>query len=203
MTRATRKQHHIVYIPGLGDKKTRGQKLAIKLWRTYGVYGHCHPVIWSNSESFDDKLKSVLTEIDGLLEKGYVVSVMGASAGASMALHVYAARKKDISGVALICGELADTKTISPSYFSRNPAFQVSMERLPQTLKSLSLDDRRRVMSIHPLYDETVKISDTFLDGARMRTVMAIGHATTIGLVLTIDLYIPLWFLEHWARKNR
>jgi hypothetical protein len=57
-------------------------------------------------------------------------------------------------------------------------------------------------MSIHPLYDEKVKIQDTILDGARMRTVMSFGHAATIGFVLTIDAYVPLWFLERWARKK-
>ena len=202
MTNQTRKQHHIVYIPGLGDTKTRGQRLAVRLWRTYGVYGHCHPVIWNSAESFDKKLKDLLSEIDELLAKGYVVSLMGASAGASMALHAYAERKQDMIGVALVCGELAEAKTINASYFEGNPAFQTSMERLPKTLASLSFDDRQRIISIHPLYDETVPVADTRLDGARMRTVMSFGHATTIGFVLTMDAYVPLWFLERWARRR-
>jgi pimeloyl-ACP methyl ester carboxylesterase len=202
MTGLVRQQHHIVYIPGLGDTKSRGQAIAVRLWRTFGVYGHCHPVIWSNAEAFQVKLSGVLQEIDDLLAQGHIVSLMGASAGASMALHAYAARKTHINGVVLVCGELADAKTINPSYYAKNAAFQTSMERLPATIAQLTPSDRARIMSLHPLYDETVHIKDTRLDGARMYTSITFGHAFTIGLTLTLDFYIPLWFLSSWARKK-
>lgn len=202
MTGLVRPEHHIIYIPGLGDTKIRGQQLAVRLWRTYGVYGHCHPVIWSDDESFDNKLAGVLREIDELNGQGHIVSLMGASAGASMALHAYAARKETVSGVVLVCGELADATTINPDYFEKNPAFQDSMERLPKTLQQLTPDDRLRIMSLHPIYDETVPIKDTYLDGARMYTSISFGHAVTIGFTLTLDFYIPMWFLAKWARKS-
>jgi pimeloyl-ACP methyl ester carboxylesterase len=202
MTGLVRAPHHIIYIPGLGDTKTRGQELAVRLWRTYGIIGHCHAVIWSNGESFEDKLNSVLQDIDEHLAAGHIVSLMGASAGASMALHAYAARKDKINGVVLVCGELTDAKKINPSFFEKNPAFQASMERLPETLALLAPEDRQRIMSLHPLYDETVNIKDTYLDGARMYTSISFGHAFTIGLTLTIDFYIPMWFLLSRLRKN-
>lgn len=196
-------QHHVIYIPGLGDTKVRGQKLALSLWRTYGYYGDCHPVIWSDQESFDDKLRGVLEEIDKQLSEGHVVSVIGSSAGASMALHAYALRKDKLAGVALICGALGDVTRVKSAYFEKNPAFRISMERLPKTLQTLTPEDRLRIMSIHPLYDETVPITDTQIDGARMLTTISFGHAFTIGLTLTLDCYIPLWFLGKCARQRR
>jgi pimeloyl-ACP methyl ester carboxylesterase len=144
----------------------------------------------------------VLKEVDALLAQGYTVSVIGASAGASMALHAYAARKDTISGVVLICGEISDVKNIRESYFKENPAFKTSMERLPETLRQLSLQDRLRIMSIHPIFDETVPIKHTVLDGARMYTSISFGHSVTIGFTLSIDFYIPLWFLLKWARQT-
>jgi pimeloyl-ACP methyl ester carboxylesterase len=203
MTGIAHPQHHIIYIPGLGDSKTRGQQFAVRLWRTYGVYGHCHAVIWNNTDSFENKLQGILKEIDQLKSKGHIVSLMGASAGASMALHAFAARKEAISSVVLVCGELADARKINPSYFTKNPAFKVSMERLPATLNKLTMDDRKRVMSLHPLFDETVTIKDTYLEGARMFTSISFGHAFTIGMTLTIDFYIPMYFFMKWAIKKR
>lgn len=204
MVNIRRKQHHIVYIPGLGDSNgIRGQRFAVWLWRTYGVFGHCHPVIWADDQPFDDKLKGVFDEVDGLLADGHIVSIIAASAGASMALHAYAARTHKISGVVLICGELADAKKIAPKYFDENPAFKTSMERLPKTLQQLTPKDRARIMSFHPLYDETVDIKDTVLDGARMYTSISFGHSVTIGLALTIDFYILMWFLLRQTRQTR
>jgi pimeloyl-ACP methyl ester carboxylesterase len=203
MTGLSLPQHHVVYVPGLGDTAVRGQRLALRLWRTYGYYGHCHPVVWNNNESFDGKLEGVLKAVDELLTEGYTVSLMGASAGASMVLHAYALRKDKLAGVVLVCGELGEIKAIKPAYFEKNPAFKTSMERLPETLRQLTPEDRLRVMSIHPLFDETVPIKDTQLDGARMFTTISFGHAFTIGLTLTVDCYIPLWFLSKWARQRR
>jgi len=199
----SRQQHHIIYIPGLGDtKNTPAQRLAVWAWRAYGVYGHCHPVVWSRDEPFEAKLEGVLEEVDELLAAGHIVSLIGSSAGASMALHAYQARKKKIAGVVLICGELGDAAGISPTYFEVNPAFKVSIERLPQTLKRLDPEDRQRIMSLHPLYDEVVSVADTQLEGARMYTSISVGHAVTIALTLTMDFYIPFWFLRKWARQS-
>jgi pimeloyl-ACP methyl ester carboxylesterase len=197
-----RPQHHIVYVPGLGDKHVFGQQLAVSTWRVFGVYGHIHPVLWDDDEAFTDKLTSLLDEIDGLLAAGHLVSLVGASAGASMVLHAYVARKKQVNGVALICGELAPPDKINPSFYEKNPAFKGSMELLPTTLAALDYSARKRIISIHPIYDETVDIADTYLENARMYTVISFGHAVTIGFALTIDAYIPLWFLDRLARKQ-
>ncbi len=202
MTGLLKAQHHLVYIPGLGDKNVPLQSLAVWAWRSYGIYGHCHPVHWADDESFDNKLKGVVKQIDELTAAGYIVSLMGSSAGASMALHAYAARKNRIAGVVLVCGELGDVKEIEGPYLEENPAFRVSMERLPETLKKLNLDARQRVMSVRPWYDETVRLRDMNLDGARMFSTISFGHAVTIGFTMTLDFFIPYWFLTKWARRS-
>lgn len=197
-------QHHIIYIPGLGDTTyPHMQRLMLRTWRIYGVYGHFHLIGWNNAESFDDKLAGILQEIDDLVKAGHIVSLLGASAGASMALHAFAKRKDKLAGVVLVCGELGSAVDIEPSYYEENPAFEPSMRRLPAALETLTGDDRLRIMSIHPLYDETVPIKDTQLEGARMFTSVSFGHAVTIVFTLTIDFYVPYWFLARWARKMR
>lgn len=203
MAGSKKRQHHVIYVPGLGDKNIHAQKLAVWGWRSYGLYGHCHPVGWSNGEeSFDHKLTAVIQEIDELFEAGHIVSLIGSSAGASMVLHAYAARKNKIAGVVLICGELADAKHVDPAYYAENPAFKVSMERLPATLKKLRFNDRQRIVSIRPWFDEIVRIRDMYLEGARIFSTISFGHAATIGMTLTLDFFIPYWFLSKWARRT-
>lgn len=204
MSVARHPKHHVIYIPGLGDtKNVPGQRAAVRTWRLYGLHGHCHPVVWSRkSESFDDKLTGVLAEIDDLLAAGHRVSIVASSAGASMALHAYQARKKKIVAVVLICGEVGDAKNIASPYFEENPAFKLSMERLPETLSHLVPEERQRIMSLHPIYDEIVPIADTQLDGVHMSTVVSFLHAPTIGLMLTVGFYAPSRFLKRCARQQ-
>ncbi len=79
MTSRSRPQHHIVYIPGLGDdKNVRGQRFAMQLWRSYGVYGHSHPVFWAKDEPLKEKLQGVQKEIDDLLARGRLVTLIAA-----------------------------------------------------------------------------------------------------------------------------
>src|SRR5580700_11504718 len=96
MTTANHRQHHIIYIPGLGDSNTvRGQRFLVSLWRNYGIHGHCYQMVWADKEPFQPKFDRLLSLIDELHAQGQVVSLIGSSAGASVALHAFAARKQD------------------------------------------------------------------------------------------------------------
>src|ERR1019366_397352 len=119
-----RKLQHVIYIPGLGDNKAQGQKLVVKWWFIYGVSGRCHQMKWSDGEPFEPKLKRLIAEIDELNSKGYAVSLIGSSAGASAALNAFAERKNVLGGVAIICGKVQNIDTVRPEYFKRNPAFE-------------------------------------------------------------------------------
>jgi pimeloyl-ACP methyl ester carboxylesterase len=197
-----KKPRHIIYLPGLGDSKAQGQQLVVKLWRAYNVHGHCHCVLWGDGERFEPKLERLLTYIDSLHNRGYAVSLVGSSAGASAVLEAYAARRDKVSGVVIICGKVQHSETVGEIVFQVNPAFKDALDMLPKALESLTPADRSRIMSIHPLYDETVPIEDTQIEGARMQTILSAGHAISIGLMLTLGAPYIIRFLKGQARQK-
>jgi pimeloyl-ACP methyl ester carboxylesterase len=197
--------HHIIYIPGLGDQdkasfknifKASLQKKLINGWHNLDVAAHYFAVGWSDSEPFGQKLKRLTDLIDGLSGPGARVSLVGVSAGASLAFNGYVERRRKISGVVFVCGELGGSACVRPSYFKTNPAFKGSMKQLDTNLSRLNDTDRTKMLSIHPLYDEIVPIKDTKIAGVKNRRIISVEHALSIGLAMTIYKRIVINFLK-------
>lgn len=115
------------------------------------------------------------------------MSLVAASAGATAALNAYAKSPSTIHSVTLICGQILGTRThVGPSIYAANTSFAESADMLEQSLKSLTNQARARIISIHPIYDETVPIADAKVPGARVRTIPVMGHAIGIGYAITL-----------------
>lgn len=183
-------QHHVIYVPGLGDNHNGAQRLAPKLWEIFGIKGHSYVMNWADKESFAPKLERLLKLIDELASNGNKVSLVGTSAGASAVLVAYAARLDKISGVVCICGKINHPETIRPARFVENPAFKESLAELQKILPKLGPEARSRIMSIHPLADGSVPPSDTIIPGAREKLVPTIGHAFSI--LVSLAFYGPV-----------
>ena len=194
-------KHYVIYIPGLGDHRAKGQRLAVSLWRVYGVQGELFQIHWRDGQAFEPKLQRLVDRIDTLTSAGNSVSLVAASAGASAALSVYAARPETVSGVVLLCGKIHNAHQMHPSVFKKNISFEHSMSRLPQILDQLSISQRSRIMSVHPLADESVPVADTIIAGAVERTVPVVGHAVGIAYGLTIYAPIAMHFLKQQAKN--
>ena len=188
-----------IYIPGLGDEKTSGQDKVPLLLSLFGIKGHYFPFGWADgTEEFETKLNGLLELIDELTERGYKVSLIAASAGASGALNAFAKRRDQIRSLSLICGKVNNLDAIHPSYYSKNPKFKSSVELLPLSLKKLKLEERGRILSIRPSMDPVVPPKDTIVEGARNLKSFMMGHSTSIAFHLTIGLPRIAW----WIRKN-
>jgi pimeloyl-ACP methyl ester carboxylesterase len=194
------KEHVVIYIPGLGDHKARGQELAVGLWRYYGVHGVVERMHWYDDRHFEIKLEHLLKIIDDYTVAGKTVSLVAASAGASAALNIYALRKNEIAGVALICGKVNNPQNMHYSVVRDNVAFGHALERLPEVLDSLTSADRKRILSVHPLADESVPVPDTRISGAREDTVPVVGHFFGIAFCLTFYAPIIVRFLKKQAK---
>jgi pimeloyl-ACP methyl ester carboxylesterase len=189
------KEHHVIYVPGLGDKYSYGQDKALKLWKWFGIVSHYHAVGWDDGESFVPKLARLLDMIDDLSNK-HTVSLAGASAGASAVLNAYAAKNDRIAGLVSISGKINHPETVGEDLYNENPAFRQSMELLPQNLKQLNQQMRQRIMSIHPLYDTQVPPPDTLIDGAHEKLIWSVGHSFSIGIAITLGAYGICNFLK-------
>lgn len=178
-------KHAVIYVPGLGDHRSRSQQRVLRAWQAYGIKTAVVCMQWRTDEPFAAKLKRLLTAIDDFRARGYRVSLIGVSAGASAVINAYAARPSEVQRVVCICGKLRNPETIHPVTFRRNPAFLESLERLPKSIEVLTAAQRERILSIRPLADESVPPQDTFVPGAKVKTIPTVGHVVSIATAIT------------------
>lgn len=152
----------------------------MKLWRFHGVHGHCHEIPWAGPEAFEPKLQKLLDHIDKYLAKGYKVSLIGASAGASGVLNAYMERRDDISGLAYICAKINDPDTVSRKTYAKNPAFKTSMEVLQKNLPKLTQADKAKMHSFYSPGDSTVPYEATVISGVAESRLPALRHGRAI-----------------------
>lgn len=197
--------HTIIYVTGLGDKpgskNVSLQRMTIKAWRIFGVDTTLFQMGWADKQqSFSEKLKHLLDLVDELYGHGHRVSLVGVSAGASVVIAAFAARKQVVSGVVCICGKLSHPETVSPRYYTQNPAFQDAMNGLHSTLSSLGPKERKSILSIRPLYDQTVMVRDTKIERVQQKTIPSFWHTPSIALAITLFSPISILFLKRQAK---
>ena len=175
---------HLIFIPGLGDAKPTFQRLAVKTWRLYGVDSELFQMNWADGEAWSSKYERLLDRIDRLTSADRKVALVGASAGGAAAINAFADRRGRIAGVVLISGKIQRPEAIGQKIRQQNPAFAAAADACPAALKRLDSDARSRIQSRFALFDETVWIRDSMVDGADNVRVFTVGHALTIGLQL-------------------
>ena len=179
ITRKLIRKHIIIYIPGLGDSRVKGQRIALESWTRFGVKTHLHQMNWADGEAFTPKLTRLMVEIDKYTAQGLTVSLIAASAGASAAVNAYVQRQDAINGVIFVCGKLAGS--FHSSYHQTNPAFAQSMEMLPASLAQLTDTDKSKMLSLHPVSDPVVPVAQTRISGVQSSRMPVSGHAVGIG----------------------
>jgi pimeloyl-ACP methyl ester carboxylesterase len=181
-----RMKHHIIYLPGLGDDKPF-QRLLVGWWRALGVRVQYHYIGWSDpDEPFNAKLQRVLDSIDNLARPDHRVSLIGTSAGASMALNAYNVRRDKIHRVVLVCGKIQHVETVSEDYYRTNPPLRASLERLGGSVESLTANDKAKMLILQPKYDNVVAVEDMLIPGVAVLPMRTSGHAKSIAAAMTI-----------------
>lgn len=173
-------KHAVIYIPGLGDARVGGQLLAVKTWNWYGVQAELFQKNWIDGERFEPKFIRLLNRIDELVEQGYTVSIVAASAGASAAINAYAARPDTIHAVVCIAGEINGRDRMHPSVYQKNPAFRDSMHMIEASLPRITPAMRKRILSRRGAIDVTVTAHDSIVPGAVNQVVPTMSHFLTI-----------------------
>lgn len=187
-------RHHVIYIPGLGDHYDRARLQALRLWRLSGVSVELLPMRWYAGNSYQSKRERVIAAVKRAQDAGYTVSLVGESAGASMALNV-AAQIDSLHSVVLLAGIASSSTPISPYIKARSPAFAASVAALPTSLATI---DPSNVHIIQALWDPTVPARYNQIGGATVHTIWSFGHIPTI--VLCITLLSP--FITQLIKKN-
>jgi len=187
----------ILYISGLGDRYDVVRRSALWFWKLYGVNARLISTSWSNQESYEEKLKRITDTIDAIDTANTCIVLIGESAGGGMALNAFASRKEKIYKTITICGKNNGPELVAPHYYRDNPAFKTSMDSLERSVASLSKSDRKRVISVYPLYDGVVPIKETFIPDCQKVRLFTFGHLGTIFFALTFGAY----FIVRLARR--
>lgn len=185
--------HYIIYIPGLGDRYDGFRKFLLFFWRIFGVRTELVPMQWYDGKDYDEKFARVETAIKDAQSKGYRVSLIGESAGASMAMNVFAHDTSPRRMISL-CGVNNSTIPISSHIYKRSLAFKKSVSLLDNSQNKAQV---RRVVSVTGFFDPRVSVEKNIIPGAKHIKVLSIGHLTTIILCLSLYSFVLIRAIKH------
>jgi dienelactone hydrolase len=192
------KKHHIIYIPGLGDKR-KGYEFIIGFWKIYGVIPHVYRMGWEDDKTnFKSKLEKLSMGIQALIKQGNIVSLVGGSAGGSVALNALI-ENTEINAVVNLCGRLKAGTNVYPSLekaSSKSPAFKTSVEMFEKKEPFINENLKEKVLTLSPLWDEMVPKSTALLSGALNKTLPSFEHTLTGFLGLTIFSPLIISFIK-------
>ncbi|MBC7943493.1 hypothetical protein H7X68_03290 [Candidatus Saccharibacteria bacterium] len=174
-------KHHVIYIPGLGDDYDGVRRRALKGWRLWGVKTELVSMRWYDGRPYAEKYQRVIESVKRAEDKGYVVSLVGESAGGSMAINV-AAQVPTIHKLITVCGVNSPAIKVSPHTLRKAPAFGESISLLVDSLPKIIA----RTHVVRAWYDPVVYAEHTYIKGATNHLIYNIGHLSTVVLCLTI-----------------
>jgi dienelactone hydrolase len=190
-------QLHVIYIPGLGDINTGRQQKVVDWWRRFGVDTEILSMRWSDKEPWEPKFERLLKRIDQLNKEGKAVGLVGISAGATAVINAFAVRQKEVVGVVCVAGKILRPENINKFYHRRDPAFVTSAFECEKSLIKLKQSDRRRILCLYGLYDETVSTRDSRIEGAINRRWPMILHVPSIATAVTAGAPGLMRFLKN------
>lgn len=148
--------------------------------------------MWRDStKKFQTKLEELLKLIDNLNGQGHKISLIGSSAGGSAVLNAFLKRKNIIHKVVNICGRLRQgPQTGFWSFKNRtktSPAFAESVITFESKETELTAEDKKKILTIPPLFDEGVPASAVIIPGALNKTIPIIDHY--LGIIYALYLF--------------
>jgi pimeloyl-ACP methyl ester carboxylesterase len=188
---------HIIYISGFGSSYDGIRRFLLKFWRVYGVSTQFVSSKWSDGQSYTSKLRRINAAIDQNTDKRVVL--LGESAGASLAINVYATRPNDLYRAMSLCGKNSGANTVAARVYAKNPAFKESIRLSDAVVPKLNQNERKNFTSVYPLKDFLIPVHETILPGSRKVRIWSFGHLTSI--LLSLSLYSFIIVRE--ARRQR
>lgn len=181
--------HYIIIIPGLGDN-VKAMKLATSWWKKYDMEVVVHYVGWRDgSKDFEKKLNEVISLVDELSKKGKV-SVVGTSAGGSLAFNTFIKRSDKINKAISICGRLKKGNHKIRSLdkkSSSSETFKQSVLLFEENISKLTADQKSRMMTVSARFgDELVPADTSYIEGIYNVKIPTAEHLISIGSSLTL-----------------
>ncbi len=183
------KTHPVLFVPGLGGENALF-RIAANTWKRFGFTPIMHDVVWKDGQQkFEPKLEKLISRIDAVHASGGIISLVGTSAGGSAVLNAFTKRSNKIHKVVNICGRLSAGAQVFPTLETASRSsrsFRESVELFEKTEPNLSNEQRRKILTIRAVYDETVPISTIPVHGAQNIQIVSIEHNLSIAAAMTI-----------------
>lgn len=188
--------HVLILVPGLGNYDR-----ILKLWIKVFTRGDFKIIVcdvdWKKGElNFEDKVKIVEEKINNLASKKHKVSIMGLSAGGSIALAAFHALNKKVSFTVTVCSCLKlnhDNTKREKEIFELFPSYKKAVQFFENTiLPEMSRPEKEKVLTLRPIFDELVPVNTMVINGAKNKRVFLLRH---------ISLYIILFFFSSYIFK--
>ncbi len=180
---------HVVIIPGLGNEIQKHIWVS-DMWRKSGIIPHVFDAKWKTEEKgFRKKLDEALNLVDSLIKTGKKVSIIGNSAGSSFAINILGERIGKINKVVINCGRV---RTGDWPWFTfdqataSSPSFRESVLLSERVISELSVVERKRILTLRPLFDEVVPPWTVPIKGAINEITPSVEHVVTIALNMTL-----------------
>lgn len=176
-------RRQLVIVPGLGDRGHLYQ-LFRPLWVLLGYDVHIVVFGWERSgASFVAARQQFLQRITALGE----VEIIGVSAGGTAALHALLAHPEVVRRVVTVC-----TPYTLPASWNRNQLLLESVRDVDPRFRQADAALKRRVLSVHAVYDQRVPGRLSRPRGVRAVGLPTLGHGPSIGAALTLFCW-PIW----------
>ena len=181
--------NHVIIIPGLGNNVDL-HILASNRWIRFGIIPHVFDAKWKTEEKgFSEKFERALRLVDSLANKNSKISIVGNSAGSSFALNLFGKRRRQISRVIINCGRVRDGDwpwfTFDQATAS-SPSFKESVLMSQKLEKTLTISDRKKILTLRPLFDQVVPPSTVPIKGAVNKITYSLEHSLSIALNMTL-----------------
>lgn len=167
----------LIIIPGYGDRVGYIYKLTKRWPRRFGVQVEVATFGWrGDPRTYQQKWQAFLD----VLNKGEPATVLGISAGASVALRALQQQPQQVRGVISVCGPRT-ANFFNPKVLARDyPTLSDSLHALP------SEPFKGPILTLRPLYDESVPTKAVTIQGARNVRMPFVFHAPSIVLALAL-----------------
>lgn len=188
------KEHHVIIGPGM-DGRIDGLKFLTKRWHVkYNLSPEVVPVIWKDDERVEPKLRRITNLIDNFVDKEDMVSLIGCSASGSLMLNAFVERRDVVHRVINLDGFVRPGNVKGYRSFeersAKSVAFRESVLRFEKLEPRLTLNDRKKILTVRPLFDELVPPETVVIQGASNKQIPSVEHVLSIALGLV--LYDPV-----------
>lgn len=180
---------NLFIIPGIGYTVDWIKFLTRNWEKKYGIEPHVVDFNWmADSEKFPGRFERMGKYLDEDMKDGRDISLLGISAGGSAVINLFYPRRNKIKKVVTVCGRVRDPNV--RKMWNHKPevlgVYQESVKLCEKNLDKLTPDDKKRILTIRPFYDEVVPVRTMIIDGANNQRINAAQHMISISLAMTL-----------------